>query len=377
MRSQRGERHAVAVAAAGLALALGARAAGAADSEPIRIRFEAAGGCPDEAAFLDQIRARTAKARVAVAGEKARTFSVRLTQEGRSIRGRLSISIEESADTADLREVTGERCAEVVSALALITALAVDPRASTAPPARLPLPRLPAPPLGSGDASAPSPAAPPRSQLPPNHPAPYLPPLSWASLEVAPLPVIPGVVAARGSSWRFSVGMAVAAFGGIAPPLAAGATLFLEAARVDRGALAFAPSLRLAAIQVDSGYVTVAPVVARFQLRAARAELCPVRLVLGAGASASIGACASFDVGAVLAQGWAIGASESRLRPWAAPGAGGRLRWTIAENVELQLEGGGSFPLVRDTFFIAPNIDVHAVPATAGWFAGGVGVHFF
>ena len=196
MRSQRGERHAVAVAAAWLALSLGARSTWAALSEPIRVRFEAPEGCPDEAAFLDQVRARTAKARVAAAGEKARTFSVRLTQEGRSIRGRLAI--EESADPTGLREVTGERCAEVVSALALITALAVDPQALTAAPARLPAPppAPPAPPPGS-DVAAPggpsaSAVAPPRSRLPPNHPAPYLPPRSWADLDVAPLPVIPG-----------------------------------------------------------------------------------------------------------------------------------------------------------------------------------------
>ena len=379
MRSKRGERHAVAVAAAWLALSLGARSAGALDSEPIRLRFEAVDGCPNEAAFLDQVRARTEKARVAAVGEKARTFSVRLTQEGRSIRGRLAI--EESADPASLREVTGERCAEVVSALALITALAVDPQASTAPPARLPPPRPPAPPIGSevaapGGSSAPAAAPPPpRSRLPPNHPAPYLPPPSWASLEVAPLPVIPGVAEARGPSWRFSVGIAVAALGGIAPTLAAGGTFFLEAARVDRGALAFAPSLRLTAIQADSGYVSVAPAVARFQLRMARAEICPARLLLAA--SVSLGACASFDVGAVLAEGWGVSESQSRQRPWAAPGVGGRLRWAIAEEIELQIEGGGSFPLVRDTFFVAPNTDVHAVPAAAGWLAGGVGVHFF
>jgi hypothetical protein len=139
--------------------------------------------------------------------------------------------------------------------------------------------------------------------------------------------------------------------------------------------LVFAPSIRLAAIQADSGYVGPAPVVAHFQLRMARAELCPVRLVFTEGAS--IGACASFDVGAVLAEGWGSGASGSRLRPWAAPGVGGRLRWAILEQIELQIEGGSSFPLVRDTFFVAPNFDVHAVPGAAGWLAGGIGVHFF
>jgi hypothetical protein len=179
----------------------------------------------------------------------------------------------------------------------------------------------------------------------------------------------------RAPSWRFSAGVAIAAFGGIAPPLAAGSTLFLEAARVDRSALAFAPSIRLAAIQADSGYAGLAPVVARFQLWMARAELCPVRLVFAPGAS--IGACASFDAGTILAEGGGSMASGSQQRPWAAPGLGGRLRWAFFEDVELQIEGGGSFPLVRDTFFVAPEIDVHNVPGAAGWLAGGVGMHFY
>src|SRR4051812_33533078 len=98
MRSLRGERRAAAVITAALAIVLAASGASAADTEPIRVRFEAPDGCPGEAAFLDQVRARTAKARVAAAGEKARTFAVRLTQEGRSIHGRLAIE-ESSAQT--------------------------------------------------------------------------------------------------------------------------------------------------------------------------------------------------------------------------------------------------------------------------------------
>jgi hypothetical protein len=85
MRSLRGERRAAAVTAASLAILLAGARASAGDTEPIRVRFEA----PGEAELLDQVRARTAKARVAAASEKARTFAVRLAREGRSIRGRL------------------------------------------------------------------------------------------------------------------------------------------------------------------------------------------------------------------------------------------------------------------------------------------------
>jgi hypothetical protein len=385
MRSLRGERRAAAVTAAALAIALAAisaaATAAAADTEPIRIRFEAPPGCPSEAAFLDQVRARTAKARVAAASEKARTFAVRLTQEGRSIHGRLAI--EDAASQTELREVTGERCAEVVSALALITALAVDPHASTAPPARLPAAPLAssAPSIGSdpgapGSSTAPSaPVAPPRARLPPNHPAPYLPPPSWADLDVSPLPVIPEIPGEMPSKWRFTAGLEIAAVGGFAPPLVAGSTLFVEATLTDHRAFAFAPSIRLAAIQAESGYVGPAPIVARFQLHAARAEVCPMRVVFAS--DLAIAPCAWFEVGSLFAEGWGSVASGSSNRPWAAPGFGGRFRWTIAGEIELQIEGSGSLPLVRDTFFVAPITIVHAVPSLAGSLAGGVGVHFF
>ena len=371
MRSLRGERRAAAVTAAALAIVLASSAASAADSEPIRVRFEAPTGCPSEAAFLDQVRARTAKARVAAAGEKARTFAVHVTQEGRSIHGRLAI--EESSMQTEIREITGERCAEVVSALALITALAVDPHASTAPPARLPTAPLPGP-FAPGNSGVPL-LPPPSARLPPNHPAPYFHPWSWADLDVSPLPAIPWIPPEIPRRWRFSVGAEVAALGGFAPPLALGSALFLEAELTSRRALAFAPTLRLAAIQADSGLIGLGPIVTRFQLHLLRTELCPMRLVLVDGVS--IAPCASFDVGALLAQGWASAESGSSQRPWAAPGFGGRFRWMIAGEVDLQIEASGSFPLVRDTFVVRPATIVHSIPGAAGWLAAGAAVHFY
>jgi hypothetical protein len=367
--------------AASLAILLAASAGSAAETEPIRVRFEAPAGCPGEAAFLDQVRARTARARVAAAGEKARTFAVRLTQEGRSIHGRLAI--EESSAQTELREITAERCAEVVSALALVAALAVDPHASTAPPARLPTPPLPtstgALPGGS-DPSAPAStgvlaAPPPRAQLPPNHPAPYYHPSGWADLDVTPLPAIPWIPPEIPPEWRLSAGVEIAAVGGFAPTLAPGSALFLEAALTDRRAFAFAPTLRLAAIRADSGLLGISPIVTRFQLQLARAEVCPVRLVLVD--SVTVAPCASFDVGALLAEAWASAESGTSQRLWAAPGFGGRFRWAIGGEVELQVEASGSFPLVRDTFFVAPSTIIHAIPGAAGWLAAGASVHFF
>ena len=141
------------------ALALLAWAApAAADTEPIRIVFHAPAGCPDEAAFTGQITARTQRARLAAAGEVARTFSVTISP-ARGARARGKLVIDDPRGPSASRAVSGT-CEEVVSALGLVAALAIDPRASTAPK-----------PL-----SAQPPPAPPPSPPPPPRPREPLPP---------------------------------------------------------------------------------------------------------------------------------------------------------------------------------------------------------
>ena len=34
-------------------------------------------------------------------------------------------------------------------------------------------------------------------------------------------------------------------------------------------------------------------------------------------------------------------------------------------------------PLIRDTFYVAPSFNRYEVPIAGGFFAGGVGMHFF
>src|SRR5438105_3354701 len=97
------------------ALILAPAAARADDVEPIRIAFEAPSGCSSEASFLDEVRARTAKARLAAPGEKARSFTVQVKREGRRVRGRLTL--EEAGGAPAVRDVRGDRCDEIVSAL--------------------------------------------------------------------------------------------------------------------------------------------------------------------------------------------------------------------------------------------------------------------
>jgi hypothetical protein len=119
----------IAVGAAA-ALVILAQALPTARVEPIRIAYHAPARCPDEAQFLGEVFARTPLARSAAEGEAAREFAVDIA-DGSD--GTLSGSLEiHSADSpVSRRDMTATRCDELVSALALMVALAVDPEGAS------------------------------------------------------------------------------------------------------------------------------------------------------------------------------------------------------------------------------------------------------
>src|SRR5690348_15374430 len=87
-------RGALVMAAALAALAAASSApAHAEGTEPIRFELRGPAACPDEAAFVAEVQARTAKARLAAPGEVARTFRVVVTaaRDGRAAQGKLTI----------------------------------------------------------------------------------------------------------------------------------------------------------------------------------------------------------------------------------------------------------------------------------------------
>src|SRR6185312_10683248 len=92
--------------------------------EPVRVAYHEERGCPNQAQFLAILRGRTANFRPAAGGEAARRFDVSVTSSAGASRGVVRITGIDGAES--VREVTGPTCAGVVSALALIVALAVD-----------------------------------------------------------------------------------------------------------------------------------------------------------------------------------------------------------------------------------------------------------
>src|SRR5262245_22102344 len=95
------------------------------EHERVELRYTAPGECPTRDAVVALVRERTPAVEVATGAP--RVFAITITASADGFAG--SLVVDGSAD----KQLTATRCDDLVSALALVTALAIDPLASTAP----------------------------------------------------------------------------------------------------------------------------------------------------------------------------------------------------------------------------------------------------
>lgn len=337
-------------------LVLSARSAFA-RKEGVSLDYLAPGQCPDRARFEREVVARTSKAKFSPDG--GRSFRIRLHKQASEWSGTLSIR-EGSAQPTE-RTMRGAACNEVVSALALVAALAIDPEASTAPPSELAMPPAPEP------TPEPQPKPEPKPKPKPNpkpKPKPQPKPVTAPRISEAPPPEKPvQAPPAPGTLVRF--GLAADLVSGPAPkPLAAaGAEVFLE-----RPTLLGRSSVGIGFFGAETGLVGPDVASARFRWLAARLSLCP----LGNAQPLYFRLCAASDIGALRGQGRQIAVSETHTRFWADAGIQGLVGYDLGSHFGVVLEGGALANLTRDRFlFQAPPrpVSVYDVPL-ASLFAG-------
>jgi len=358
LRPARVSRGAVAAALAGwatVALAL-PRAVSAQEEtkEPVVVDYVAPDGCPMAAAFARDLASRTTRARVARPDEKGRILRVRLGRRGAGHVG--TLAIEDGGGLGTPREVAGGTCAEVVSALALVAALAVDSRAATPGLATDDAPSVDG---GSADGSAPAAAQAGAADRPANAPATPAPSVEDAPRSTADREVAGGVAFGVGA------GAEVSTVADAVVSLRAFADL-----EIVRHSQVLAPSFRLAfsrSLDHDTGGAGVS---ATFRLTQALLDVCPLRF--DAATAVSVRPCLAASAGAVeVDPGAQGGTSKARSRPWLSVSAHGRLSWTIAGRLSLEAEAGLSLPLLRESFFFEPNFPVYEAPPAA--FVGRLG----
>lgn len=305
---------------------------------PARLDYRPGLGCPDEATFRARIEARTP---VTFDSSSSRSLSVTL-DGGNPSRGRLQLTTE---GAPVLREVSGETCDEVASALALIAAVLLERGADPGEPAAVPAPAPPAEsPAAPVAAPEPAPAVVP--------PAPPPPVRAEAGSSSAPVRV----------AWQ--LGAQGLLGGGVGPSVAGGVRVFGEASI----AVATHPALRLSAAWYPGTELGTSLGPVRFSLLAARLEACPVRLAV---ATLSLSPCATFDAGSLSAED-SVSPDGQSGHLWMAPGALARVAFFFGPVVGVELEGGITFPLDRYRFFFDPQPTVYQVPSVVG--AGGLGL---
>ena len=122
-------------------------------AKPVQVEFDAPAGCSSADAFFSSLTSRTDEVRQSEGNEPHTTIQVRLTRARGRVLGELRV-VDDRGGT-DTRKVQGASCDDVVEALSLTAALAVDPNALLSAPATVPVPAATAAPGPGASASPP------------------------------------------------------------------------------------------------------------------------------------------------------------------------------------------------------------------------------
>jgi hypothetical protein len=346
----RGKNQAAKRAALVLSAVLALGSVASAEPENVRIDYTAPAGCPDATAFMRSLRERTGRFREAAPDEQTRKFLVRVSAVASSFTGRLEIRSPDGRTA--IRNVDATFCDEVSSALALITALAIDPHALTDD--------------SKGDSKSqaeppPGPAAgPDRQRFPPS--------------EVAVVTSPPAVAPQPSQPWRWSAGLLGHTTFLVSPTLGYGGDLFVEAEAPASSRLG--PAARLGIFLNQSVAELPTGAAARFRWALVQVEGCPVRL---GWTGFAIHPCLAFRLGVIQGEGQRISQPKQTVSLWSDAGLVLRLRLAVTARVLLEAQGGLVFPLHRPTFEIVDMgspTTAYSVPRVGGSAAIGVAYRF-
>ncbi len=298
------------VAVAGAALVIARAAFGATPAtEPVRLEYRAPAACADRASFLEAIRERTDRLREAGPVEEALTVRVTLSADGGEFVGQLTSRDRKGVESE--RTIHGTSCPNVVSALALIVALAIDPEAAVG--RRTPPPKRTSPPA----------------------------PVTRPTSNPAPAPK-------QRTQWEF--GAQGSLHTAVAPdPLPA----YGIYGRVTHSRLSAKLSL-----QYGRQTVHVAEGGGKIDWAFSHLEACPLELRLSG--ALALAPCADVEAGVVAVSGVDTPNADTVTRPWFAPGALVRLGIQLGV-IAVAPEVGVGFPLIKDRYFIRPSTTVHDV----------------
>ncbi len=338
-----------------------AQAEETAAEEPLRLTYDAPASCPTRADFMNQVRARTDRVAF-VATPSARRLVVSVAGAANGFDGSLQIATK--GQSTSTRRFSDPNCAEVVSALALAAAVAVDPNAKTG---ALPVSSDPAPSaVGRLPATAPRIAKPAdasdtqriASSVPAPTPSP--PPPRARPRDDRPPPEA-----------HIEAGLALRV--GVLPTVLIGAQL---ASSLSSPGLPWLERFRFSGAYARSSILTPDDDAADYQWFDVRLDWCPWTPRTSANVSLEI--CAAPGVAAVRASGKAPDITADSDTAWIPTmSLVGGARSTLIGPLFLGVRALVGVHFLRDTFvFESPRRVVHPIPAVSGGFDLSFGVQF-
>ena len=323
----------------------GHRTAFAADAEapaPVRLTFDSPANCPDRQAFLGQLKARSERIREAGSGEVAPSMRIELVVDDGEVTGKMTV--RKLNGDEGYREIRGADCESVVSGLALVAAVVLDPTtvlAATASP------------------TAPDTSPSPKPVSAPERNTPVTTTPSARSRSPTPPP-------------RLSLGSALAAALGLGPD-----PQFLPRAFVDLefAALPAHPSGRLSVGRGFTSSLNTPNGTAAITVTDVRFEPCAD---VWSPAVFRARVCGVAELGILTGEGRDTKDPQSATRASLELGLALRPTWVVHDQIVLGILLAGAAPLARYRFYFdTPDTTAYGLAAWSLIGEGSIGVRFW
>jgi hypothetical protein len=332
-----------------------AQAAAEEGAEPVRLEFQAEPSCPDAAAFLRAVLARTSRIRGAKEREPGRTFHVTIgrTDDGKVVGDFSVTNPDDPSHASSKRTIAGESCTDVFDALALFAAMSVDPAAVTTD-----LPQVNA------------------------APAPVAQPTPTALVPASDLPRERNQRGAADSRVKRSsmrprglVGLHLGAMSAGVPGNLLLVEPFVEIGlhQVEARGLVAAPAVRLGFSSTGADTARTPEGLAHLHWTTLRLDGCPIEIRVGRAFSAR--PCLAASGGLFSATGIIANPGAQRLF-WSTLGGVIRAEWNFLTVLVLEADAGLDAPLRRDKLYFEPSTPVYRAPLAMARASLGVGLHF-
>ena len=299
----------------------------------VQVEVDAPEGCANADDFFLSLRSRTNLVRQATPDEPRTTLQVRLLETRRYVLGELRM-VDDRGET-DTRSVQGANCGDVVQALSLAAAVALDPSVLLPPTVTVPAPATTAP-----------------ARTPPAIPQPVTSSVDTPKATGAPSSRV------SQSGPRFEIGAAAAGSALLSSGVSSGMSVFGRWTLARSGA--FRPTVGMAVTYLRND-VLQPPGAAQATLTGFVLTMCGT--AWGANVI-TVKPCGLLMAGMLSVSGHQALRTNSVALFWLSAGAVVRMAVLLGRGLSLDLEAGVSVPLIRREFYTTlPSHVVGKTPA--------------